>query len=235
MQDNRDQGFTASKQQMAALRQLRFVWMPVEAGAPVVDPFQPFGSPDPGADLAAFSSEAGEAALRQLYCDAMNLLPDFVRAAAPRLAPGRYALDGADTERLREFMPSDQPGVGEDGSFDYTAEHAAVLPLLVWRSFDAAGRQGWEPLEPGQIGLGEAGRAGTDGDDDRTWPVVGADCKRPYGDMTCFELDMADALGIPQGGGEGDSPLPQPVLDRLQKLHDSTPAALRALVLHGQA
>jgi hypothetical protein len=226
----------ASPQRLAtAMRLLHFIWVPIESGAPAVDPYRPFGSPDPWTDLAALAGTADEAALRGLYCGVMNELPTFVRAAAAKLAPGRYALDAESAARLRGFMPSDNPGVVGDDGFEYTAEHAAVLPRMAWRFCDAQGELVWDPFEPGQIEPAEDEWLLKEGGDPRTWPVMAVSDKRPYGERSYFELDMADALGIPQSGGEGGEPLPEAVLAQLGALHHTTATALRVVVLHGKA
>lgn len=178
MQGTQEPDPGTSAQRLAAMRRLRFIWLPVEAGAPAVDPWQPFGSPDALEDLSAVAGTRDEAALQRLYCEVMNGLPRFVAAAAARLAPGCYALDEADVERLQEFMFDEDPGVGEDGSFEYAAEHAVALPRLNWKVLDGTGVVSRRPLTPDQVAPNEDG----DGDEDRTWPVVAVSAKRPYGD-----------------------------------------------------
>lgn len=165
--------------------------------------------------------------LRQLYCEAMNLLPDFIKVSAVTLAPGTYTLDEQEAERMREFMEDGDPGVTPDGSFEYTAEHAALLPRLRWKICNAVGSPIPGALEPGQI---EYIR---DIADAATWPVAAVNAKRPYRDMTRFKFDMADAFGLPHESGDDD--MPEPALARLLALHCTTVAALRVVLLHGYA
>lgn len=241
--------FSASAAHRAALRQLRFIWIPAEAGAPAVDPWQPFGTPDPLGDLAAIAGTRDEAALRRLYAETMHLLPAFVAAAAAGLPPGRYTLAPDDVERLRAFMPgaafvadgddfdddpaaSAESGVADDGSFEYTADHGLVLPQLAWETAHADGQSDDAPLAPEDVRPAGVDRGAEDEEDGPTWPVPIGNPKRPYGDMTSCEIDIAGALGIPVA--PGPTPFPEPVLARLTALHHSTPAALRVLVQHGQ-
>lgn len=211
---------------LAALRRLRFAYAMMETGGPAVDPLTPFGSSDPLADLSAVAPGADEAALRRLYVEAMDLLPRFVRAAAPRLAPGRYALPAEDAARLRDGpFASEHTGLGPDGGFDYTAEHAVILPLLCW---GMEGTPDSGPLTPDAILPTDIGDP-----DGPAWPGPIVDGKRPYGTSSYPEVEMAEALGLPVAAG--DSPLTEEVAARLLALHHTTPAALRVLVLHGAA
>lgn len=203
-QDTHEPGAGASAQHLAALRQLRFIWMPVETGAPAVDPWEPFGSPDAMDDLAAITGTRDGAALRQFYAETMTLLPRFVAVAAVRLAPGRYVLDKADVEHLQDFMPDADPGVDENGNFGYTTKHMAALPRLNWEVLHATGSVSQDPLKPDQVEPSEAEEEDKDGG--RTWPVMAVSVKRPYGDKT----------------GSGSL-----------ALHHTVPAALRVVVLHG--
>jgi hypothetical protein len=58
------------------------------------------------------------------------------------------------------------------------------------------------------------------------WRGLWMDAKRPYGDMTYFELDMADILGQPTDRGENGQ-LPADQERQLWKLHTEMLSALQ--------
>jgi rhomboid protease GluP len=63
------------------------------------------------------------------------------------------------------------------------------------------------------------------------WPVACVDVKRPYGDLTVFEIDMAQALGLPLLRDTSGHVLPnQPILAQLDALHRSMAEALLIFV-----
>ena len=63
------------------------------------------------------------------------------------------------------------------------------------------------------------------------WECSMEDPKRPYGDMTYFEIDMARILGIPLAAG--GRPRPQDER-RLDQLHRETLPALQAFLLYAR-
>ena len=175
--------------QLAAIRRLRFVFAAnVEDGAPTVDPWRPFGSADPLADLAAATGIKDAAALRRLYAEVMGRLPLF--CARAQLAPGQYRVDGTLVEVSREQL--------------------RLVAALAWQAPDFD-----DGITP----------------EDGAWPVASVDFKRPYGDMTYFEADMADALEIPVGAdSQGRAHLPDGVVAYLDALHRSMATTLQAVV-----
>ena len=187
----RDAATSISRHELAGIRALRFVFVDgVEAGAPAVDAFRPFGSPDPLADLAAVTGTAGDAALRTLYARVMRRVPVF--CANAQLPPGSYVVDGAQIQ--------------------VTAEQLSLVAALAWDTEDLDGAI-----------LPQAG----------AWPVAAVDVKRPYGDMSFFEADMAEAIGLPVGHDpQGQAQLPDAVIARLDALHRSMATVLRAFVSH---
>jgi len=66
---------------------------------------------------------------------------------------------------------------------------------------------------------------------------VQIDCKRPYGNMSYFELDMGDILGIPpEGPPRKDRPelrdFSEAQLERFAELHEQTQPVLQVLLQH---
>lgn len=113
---------------MALLRRMHVVWIPVEAGGPVVDPEDIFGKEDAGetaARLTGLPAPEAAAKLRRLCVR----LPEFITNA--RLAPGEYVIP-------KEFLePFDDSiyGVDAQGKFSLTTRHLKLLQEgIVWEN-----------------------------------------------------------------------------------------------------
>jgi hypothetical protein len=189
---------------LAALRKLRFAWSPlVESGGPSVDPQTPFGSADMADDLGPIIGTRDALALARFHLEVSSVLMWALRHCD--LAEGQYQLahlDNAAMERLlrREMagLPrhlieagvAKLPRLDPDGQFHITEHHRLLLREL---------RMRW----PNPSTMSYMVRGG--------YPVLGVNFKRPFGDMSAFELDMAEILGRPApGSGQVD-----PELDRL--------------------
>jgi hypothetical protein len=171
-----------SAEHLNCIRSLRFIWIPaVEAGGPAVDFDAPFGSSDAYADLAKIAPHRNRSELKQLYADVMNRIPVFTEMAI--LEPGSYVLPQPIMLRLKEWDSDGDSGLREDGSFDFTAEHGKLIGAMRWRYMESQ-RLAW--TFDVELDLRDAG----------FWRVATVNFKRPFGDMTHFEFDMAKTLGI---------------------------------------
>jgi hypothetical protein len=109
-----------------------------------------------------------------------------------------------------------QPGryAVDDDVIEISTDQIRLIPVLIWDTPDFT------------VDLVEETETETG-----LWPVDIVHAKRPYGDMTFFELDMAAALGLPVGKDErGRGTLPDDMADRLDALHRSMPEALAVFV-----
>jgi hypothetical protein len=199
---------------LACIRKLRFVWVPnVESGGPSVDMDAPFGSPDAYGDLARLVPATDRAGIKHIYAEVMNRLPVFARTA--KLQPGLYSLPEAAVRRLKEFTNGGDTGIGVDGRFSFTQEHGKLIAAMKWRY-----------AEPGRFGfffnlsLDPRDWAGP-------WEVATVNFKRPFGDMTYFELDMAAVLGTHM-----ETNAPDPEADRLFALYRQMHVAFQVFVLY---
>jgi rhomboid protease GluP len=163
MDDPFDRGPKAlAPEVVAGIRRLVFVNATNVPGSPTVAPFGPFGARNVFAELTRI---AGAPHARTLYADILKGLPLFCARAT--LAPGRY-FDGAG-----------------DWSFDFTADHAALIRNLHWIAFDPRTNHVFDPrTEP--VSFEPAA----------PWPVDMADPDRPFGESQDWRGDMADILGI---------------------------------------
>lgn len=198
-------------QHAALMRLLRVQWMPIESGAPGIDFEQPLlGEPDTLAIARqALKTDDDALAIRRM-AEVCRLVPRFV-ASLGKLSPGRYNVP-AEMKAAFDFPDS---GVDAEGGFTLRAEHLSLLRAAVWRE---ARREELEAV------LREG---------DRFWPMPMIDGKRPYGDASFYQVDMARLLGEPYALDAKGHAITQPAKDaRLEKLHYETLAALQVFLGH---
>jgi hypothetical protein len=192
---------------LSLLRQARFSWDGAERGAPMLDPQRPYGRTDLLAQLAEVfgSDDAEELARRQVEMY-------FVIARAFKhgeLAPGRYALGNISAADVREAMrgydgvTDADLGLDADGLVTLTDNHLKLL-----RDIDIRWPSEYDCEDRLEVG---------------DYPAAAVDPKRPYGDFTFIEVDMARILGVlpppPKGGEPAIFDPGQALAQRLQRLH----------------
>lgn len=212
--DDNKTGLVISPEHLSCIRRLRFIWVPnVESGGPSVDFEAPFGSPNAYADLAKVAPAKSRPELKHLYAEVMKRLPVFTETA--KLEPGSYVLPQPVVTRLKRSMADGDTGIKEDGSFYFTAEHAKLIAAIKWW-YNEPSRFSFIfnlSLDP-QDWVGG-------------WRVATVNFKRPFGDMTYFEIDMARALGVDLKPNSKD-----PEEDRLFALYRQMHVALQVFVMH---
>jgi hypothetical protein len=202
--DSESPAFTITPRHVEALRKLRFTWTTrVESGGPMVDPQAPYGSEDMASDLGPLIGTRDRLAVARFHREVSELLIGALQSCA--LADGVYqvaGLDNAAMERLLrrdlEGLPSerigtilaDLPRLAPDGHFHFTGQHLQLLHAMRFEWPE------WDVL-PGIAGGG--------------YPAPAIHFKRPFGDMTAFEIDMAAVLGLPRP----ETDRVDPMLDRL--------------------
>jgi len=200
-----------SSQHAALIRLLRVLWMPIESGAPGIDFEQPLLG---GADTLAIARQAlktsDDALAIRRMAEVCRLAPSFV-ASGGTLAPGHYTLPA----EMKEAFDFPESGVDAQGGFTLRAEHLTVLRAASWREANA--QQLEAVLREG----------------DRYWPAPLIDGKRPYGDASFYQVDMARLLGEPYPLNAQGYAITEPAKDaRLKKLHYETFAALQVFLGH---
>ncbi|WP_124456936.1 hypothetical protein [Burkholderia sp. Bp8992] len=146
---------------VALMKQLRVMWVPVESGAPGIDPMHPLIGEGATIMLAKAALKTNDDALAiRTLAELGHLVPVFV-ATAGTLAPGRYTIPPA----LRKLFAFKGSGVDASGRFEFRAAHLAVLRGANWRTVDADAID--DVLSEGDF-----------------WPMAYIDGKRPYGDRT---------------------------------------------------
>lgn len=195
-----------SARHLTLFRRLRADWNAVESGAPGINPFRPLLGQASALQIAKTLLKSSDDALAVRLLAELNLLivPMIERA---ELAPGRYAIPAEQRD------PFDTPasGVAADGRFHFQLAHATLLKSATWRV-------------PGADALQEC-LAHED-----AWPMPVVDGKRPYGEFTWFQVDMARILGQPYALDAIGYPLDDADKDeRLERLHFETLPALQVL------
>ena len=198
------------------LRQIRLGWDGAERGAPMLDPRRPYGRTDVLAQLAeTFDTEDYEELARR-HVEMMFVLARLLRHGT--LAPGRYPLGTLAAEDVRRAMrgydaTDEDLGLGDGGRVEITEDHLSLL-----REIDIR----WPSVSDCEDRI-DAGR----------YPAATVDAKRPYGDMTHIEIDMARILDVLPPAPDGGIFEPEPELaQRLQRLHWQMLVAMQVFVEH---
>ncbi len=196
---------------LALAARLRVDWMPVESGAPCIDAERPLLGEGSTLALAKAALDTIDPVLAiRTLAELGRLIPAIVDGMA--LAPGPYAVP----PEMRAWFATGACGVDDAGFFDLRAEHLVLLRAVQWRVVDS-------DCIDDLLSYGE-----------EAWPMPYIDGKRPYGDCSYYQLDMAALLGEPYALDErGDAIAAQDKDDRLEQLHVETLAALQVLLTHG--
>jgi len=201
-------------QHAALMRLLRVQWMPVESGAPAIDFEQPLlGGGDTLAVVRGALGTTDDALAVRRMAQVCRLVPRYVGSIG-RLAPGRYDVP----EPMRAAFDFPESGVDSQGMFALRKEHLILLRAAVWREADGAALQA--VLREG----------------DRFWPMPYIDGKRPYGNASFYQVDIARLLGEPYSLDADGYAITEPAKDaRLARLHHETLAALQVFLRHSTA
>ena len=187
------------------IRNLHVFWSPVESGSPWINCVEPLGKGDTQALAAKITGLPPEEAQAKLIETARNIYT-FIEKA--KLEPGVYRLpEHADTPYDKEH------GVAADGSFTLKQEHMTLLRHMRWHF-------------PRPEEIPELMNEGV-------YPFPLTESKRPYGDFTWFEYEMAEILGEPFALKPDGNAVEDPEKDkRMETLHYETLPALRVMFLY---
>lgn len=209
-----DGPFDINQGHLDLLRLMRFGWDSVERGAPMLDPRQPYGRADVLAQLGETFDASDDDEVARRHVEMFFVLARALRHAT--LPPGRYPLGNIGPADIRAAMAgyaaSDTDlGLGPDGLVTITDDHLRLLRAIEirWPShWDCADR-----LAAGQ------------------YPAATADGKRPYGDYTFIEVDMARVLGeLPPNPADGIFEPDAELAARLARLHWQMLAAMQVFI-----
>lgn len=111
-------------------------------------------------------------------------------------------------EDMRAYFDAPGTGVSHNGEFDFRSEHAVLLRHFNWR---------FDMLNP------------------PCWPLPCIDGKRPYGDCSHFQIDMASHLGKPYIAQQEEEVFLGSDCDtELENLHYQMLAALQVFLCHAK-
>lgn len=208
----------ATSNHIAAVRKLRFAWNTmIESGGPVVDPWTPYGSEDMTADLAPIIGTRDRVAIARFHREVSAVLIAALQNC--ELADGRYRLAHLDNDRMERRLRRDLAGLPPERIESIVAQMPRLEPGKLFR-FTAQHRQLLRHLRmewPDSRLMGFVARSG--------YPVPTVHFKRPFGDMTAFDVDMAAILGLPRPPGRRLDPL-------LERLYWEMWPALQTFVEH---
>jgi hypothetical protein len=228
---------TLTEEQLRLLPEMTFVWVDLEAGGPAFLGYSPtFHDDENTVPYSVHDRRADLCLLLALDVDVSSLSPEVeqeldalhasmgsvleVALDATQLTPGTYSYPNYFAQlaspALEWLMPPQFEGEGSSPEHAYwpvptgdtiTFELTAEHVRLL-----RALRIDWR--EPNSL--------------------VGINFKRPYGDMTYFELDMADILGVPISRDEHQQPsFSNEQIAYFDRLHAEMLFALPVLLRHG--
>ncbi|MGK2868600.1 MAG: hypothetical protein ACSLFA_18550 [Mycobacterium sp.] len=202
---------------LVLLRQARLGWDAAERGAPMLDPQRPYGREDLLTQLGEVFGARDVDVLARHHVDMYFVIARALKHGT--LAPGRYPLGSIDAAEVRGLLrgygdlSDEEVGLDDDGQVLVTEDHLQLLRAIEIR---------W----PSEYDCGDRLDAGR-------YPAAAADAKRPYGDYTFIEVDMARILGElpPVSGSAVFEPGPE-LADRLQRLHWQMLATMQVFLEH---
>jgi len=192
---------------VALLRKMQVIWIPIEAEGPYISHDAPYGSKSIAADVRAILTEHGlgdhttmdAAEAQRLHEESLKRLPIFISAG--RLTPQNYSyVIGLSSDER------DMASWGLKHRRPSTADNVDIV------------------ITEDHIKLLKHLRIEMDADYDD----LALNVKRPYGDMTCIEIDMAAILGVASAGQD----LSKGQCAELFEFHESLEGVLQVWLQH---
>lgn len=205
---------------IAMIRQMRLDWNGTESGAPQCVPKHSFtGGKAPDLIRNLLGNDASDADVADFMISLVPALRVFMNTA--QLAAGTYKLSNMDAATLKDSQRGLEGAdalfaIGPDMTMDVADDDIALLRNAQWE---------WAAEDDMFVALQKDNIAG---------PTV--DPKRPYGEMTYFDLDMHRILGWPvetrtESGHIGIS---EEQAAEATRLHFRQLGAMQAFLEHGQ-
>ncbi|MEM7056496.1 MAG: hypothetical protein AAF557_02805 [Pseudomonadota bacterium] len=165
---------------MSLIRRAVLVLDRVESGAPKLSGKIPFGSNDPWGDVQRAFGTSDDTATAAALVNFTNHLTDFSERA--ELTPGTYAMKNITADDLRrefDWLEADDAylGLTPDGKVIVTEDHLKLIRGIYWEwpnEYDVEDTLAFDQ-----------------------WPMPAVDGKRPYGDMSFYQLDAHRLLEWP--------------------------------------
>ncbi len=189
---------------------MRVVFIPIEEGAPGVDGQFPFGRRRDTIEHArALLGTSDRTLAVRTIAEVGRILPEYIARA--QLAPGKYNVP----DDMAAYFSTPESGVEKDGTFAFSVAHAALLKGANWIVVDHQSIASVLDMD--------------------MWPMPYIDGKRPYGDMSFFQIDMARLLGEPYARAPDLSIIRDAQKDaKMTKLHHEMTAALQIFLVNAR-
>jgi hypothetical protein len=165
-----------SNKLLRIIREMVVSWNITETGAPTIDSEIPIGHGNFLNNLIRITGINDKDLAISLFQETNQFLEEYLQVAD--LRAGRYSYpnylctkgNNITIDILLDIDPSQAKN--QVITFDFTEQHKMLLQAasIRWHEWDE--------------------------EDEGLYPTPGIDPKRPYGDRTYYELDMADALGM---------------------------------------
>ncbi|MBX9685909.1 MAG: tetratricopeptide repeat protein, partial [Candidatus Obscuribacterales bacterium] len=195
-----------TSEHLKLIRNLRITWVNCEAGAPMIDVERRYGSKRIYDDMARILDMKNPGKLSAEQVTKLDALDDALSSDLCALflqyasiRPGKYKINNT----MRSDFPDGHFTINDDGS------GSLEIPSSEKMEFQ---------LSDEHIKL--LRRA--------SWRSFAVDPKRPYGDMSYFYIDIADALGIPfRRDSEGRPEFSKETIKHMDRLHGESVFALQ--------
>jgi hypothetical protein len=213
--------FDLTSDHLKLLRELVVVWLEAEAGAPAVYSLEPYGSED-------------------IYADMLRILDLKSDTSPSNEQKARLdTLQGEMEQAFEIFLQEASLPPSEYSYPNYHRKYADLMPPQ-FRTWERYGEWKLLPVPAGDmivfsfrdehLKLLRAANGGLVKD-----VGLGIDFKRPYGEMTTIELDMAAILGIPVPYDEQHNVnFSDEQQEHFHQLHTDMVFALPVFLRHGQ-
>jgi hypothetical protein len=197
---------------LSLIRHLIVAWLPIESGAPGLM-YSPYQAEEPTPSSPAFYADMAARA--------------GLTVESPPSAADRQRIDALRSELPQAFAQFMQRATLRPGRYSYA--NPLVGELAGWLPPDAGPETRQETVSFDFSADHAELRRHT------RWDGLFVNPKRPFGDMTCFELDMADILGETTPRDEKGHPAFTPAQqERFDRLYVEMLPAIQVFLAHAE-
>ncbi len=203
--DEKDR-FELTEIHLKMIRALHFTFDPTESGAPTISPERPYGSANLFADLEKLTGESDRLELAKKHTELYLALKTFLKHSS--LGKGTYKVSNMDPDDIREIS---RQQLDVKDQITITAEQLVAMKALLWEWVES------DEIEE-QLDMGN-------------WPVPKTDPKRPYGNFTYYQVELAEFLGWEMAQDEeGNFKTSSEQDEKLANIHNSLPGVFQVYV-----
>ncbi len=213
--DEKEAVFQFTETHLSVLQSVKLGWDGAESGSTCFDEHEPLTN-DALSEIGRRFQLSDEMAQARVYAELVWAINHFF--ATVEIEPGTYEIDSATADAIRAAMAGYEAiscdgdiGLDAEGNIELTTESIIVLKKTRW---------GW---------------ARNALDDYGAWPGPAIDPKRPYGDYSYWQIEMAEMLGWEmEKDGEGYFRTTAEQDEELQRIHFRQLSAVIAILRFGR-